>query len=60
MFGKRISNGEKEGLIEYNSLSDSYVVWFGKTGGPLKTLSPTYGNGVAAEDRLIEELFKKD
>ena len=60
MFGKRIREGDKEGLVEYNPSADSYVVWFGKANGPLKTLFPAYGNGVDAENRLLEELFKKD
>ena len=49
--------GNKEGGIRFDAFANSYVVWVRK-GGKSQDMTPAYGNGVDAQNRLADELLK--
>ena len=57
MFYNFVKIGDKEGGIRVDFQSNSYVVWI-RENGKCKDLVPSYGNGVAAQDRLADEMLK--
>ena len=51
--------GEKEGGIRFNPYANSYVVWIRERDGEYqKDMTPAYGNGVDAQNRLDDEMLK--
>ena len=53
--------GGFEGGIRYNIQSNSYVVWIREIGpnNYSTDLTPVYGNGVDASNRLDDELLRR-
>lgn len=52
--------GEKEGGIRFDPNANSYVVWTReKVGERQQDMFPAYGNGVAALNRLDDEMLKE-
>lgn len=51
---------EKEGVIRFDPNANSYVVWTcEKVGERRQDMTPAYGNGVAALNRLADEMLKE-
>ena len=58
MFSNYTKIGDKEGGIRYDIHANSYVVWI-RENRIARDLTPAYGNGVDALNRLDDEMLKE-